>query len=115
GNDWRNHRVDRVPRPDAGDEKFAVRREHDRPIDVRGERCAIKRCRAAGLLPSSQARVQGRSDGGAEVRMTVKTVKNVEALNRFNDSTIQRFTIQRIMNDLKYAFRQLLKNPGFTA
>src|SRR5947209_14153339 len=38
------------------------------------------------------------------------TVESVDALNWFNDSTIQP-----TMNDLKFAFRQLLKNPGFTA
>jgi hypothetical protein len=42
--------------------------------------------------------------------MTVKSLKNVESLNRLNDSTIQR-----TMNDLKFTFRQLFKNPGFTA
>src|SRR5688500_2724398 len=28
---------------------------------------------------------------------------------------MQRITIQRTMNDLRFAIRQLLKNPGFTA
>src|SRR6185369_11060529 len=40
------------------------------------------------------------------------------ALQRFNGSTVQRFNgsmIQQTMNDLRFAFRQLLKNPGFTA
>src|SRR6185369_5517178 len=40
------------------------------------------------------------------------------ALQRFNGSTVQRFNgsmIQQTMNDLRFAFRQWLKNPGFTA
>src|SRR5262249_44464887 len=67
-----NNRFDWRIGLDAIDEGAVVRRERDRPADLRRDR-ALAHCRRVdGLLDSGAARDESRSDGRSPIRISVR-------------------------------------------